>query len=214
MPVPHERSPGDTPVAQPHLGAAEQLCKLGRPGRTSPAPPDRPSRLHLEAIQKSLSPCLTTSLGNAASTTRPSAAAQPLIPTVSAAVSFTYSHAGEATGKLVGSSVCHSMAAPRLPGALALSGTCGGKNAGTDLSRRWLALAGICHGASRAGSTLKCSTSPAPQEIHAPLHPELPTPTHAQCPAPGYLLTQLKELRTEDRKAKGKDPFRFVPERA
>lgn len=127
VPVPHERSPGDTPVAQPHLGAAEQLCKLGRPGRTSPAPPDRPSRLHLEAIQKSLSPCLTTSLGNAASTTRPSAAAQPLIPTVSAAVSFTYSHAGEATGKLVGSSMCHSMAAPRLPGALAPSGTCGGK---------------------------------------------------------------------------------------
>lgn len=62
---------GTLQVAQPHLGAAERLRKPGRPGGPSPAPPDGPSRLHLEAIRKSLSPCLTTSLGNAASTTRP-----------------------------------------------------------------------------------------------------------------------------------------------
>lgn len=205
-------SPGDTPVAQPHLGAAEQLCKLGRPGTISPAPPDGPSRLHLEAIQKSLSPCLTTSLGNAASTTRPSAAAQPLIPAVSAARSLTYSHAGEATGKMAGGSVCRSMAAPSLPGALALSGRCGGKKDGSDLSRRWLALASICHGcgASRARSVLP----PAPQEIHAPLNPELPTSRHTQRPAPGHFLTELKELcgqRAEREKEKEIIHFTLYP---
>lgn len=194
-------------VAQLHLGAAERLCKPGRPGGPSPAPPDGPSRLHLEAIRKSLSPCLTTSLGNAASTTRPSAAAQPRIPAVSAAVSLTYGHAGDATGKL----------ASGLPGALAPSSSCEGKK--ESRHRPQQAMASLGKRLARLGcqeSWKPAAAAPCPQshgKSTLPLNPEPPTARLAHCPAPGHLLTELKELWIEDRKGKGKDPCHFVPKR-
>lgn len=53
VPVPHKDLPGDAPATELHLHATEQLCKLGRSGSTSPAPPDRPSSLHHETIKTS-----------------------------------------------------------------------------------------------------------------------------------------------------------------
>lgn len=98
----------------PSSPTLRQCCRATvRSGKTRQSCPSWQAESHLEAIKKSLSPCLMTSLGNTATTTRPSAAAQPPTP----AVSLTYSHAGEATGKLTSSGLCCSTADPCPPSA-------------------------------------------------------------------------------------------------
>lgn len=111
----------NVPVPQAHLGTLQEpdtICVLQSncASSTSPALPDRPGCLHLETIPKSWAPCITTPLGNAASTTEPSAAAQPQPPAGPTATSPTYSPAGEATGKAAGGTVQCSTS-PALPGS-------------------------------------------------------------------------------------------------
>lgn len=125
-----------------------------------------------------------------------SAAAQPRIPAVSAAVSLTYGHAGDATGKL----------ASGLPGALAPSSSCEGKKASRH--RPHQATASLGRRLARPGcqqSWKPAAAAPCPQSHGKSTLPPQPRATHRQaCPRPSSWAPPHRAKRALDRGRKGK----------